>query len=108
MRRVRAGSSCMNRRDFLRQTTVLAATSFVVSRSYGVQAEILETKVISLDAENYHGWPTLIRRRSGQLMVVCSGGREAHVCPFGRVDLYVSNDNGATWGWPRVLLDGDS
>jgi len=39
-------------------------------------------------------------------MVVCSGGREEHVCPFGRVELIRSRDEGRTWTWPRTLLDG--
>jgi sialidase-1 len=98
----------MNRRSFLRNSTALAAGAFFPHRSLGAEAKVIDTKVISLDDGNYHGWPTLIRRKNGQLMVACSGGREHHVCPFGRVDLYVSNDDGATWGWPRTVLDGDS
>jgi sialidase-1 len=98
----------MNRRRFLRNSTLLAAGTLFVPRASALKAEVLETKVLSLDGANYHGWPTLIRRTSGQLMAVCSGGRETHVCPFGRVDLYVSNDEGATWGWPRTIIDGDS
>src|SRR5205823_2427091 len=35
-----------------------------------------------------------------------SGGREAHVCPFGRVEVMTSKDGGSTWTYPRVLLDG--
>jgi hypothetical protein len=38
-------------------------------------------------------------------MLVYSGGREEHVCPFGRVELMVSEGDGSTWSWPRVLLD---
>lgn len=68
---------------------------------------LLETSTISLDTANYHGWPTLARRTNGQLLVVCSGGREEHIDPFGRVDLFVSHDDGRTWSWPRTLLDGD-
>jgi hypothetical protein len=68
----------------------------------------LDLRVISADDQYYHGWPTLVRRANGQLVVVCSGGRDAHVCPFGRVDMCVSNDNGATWSWPRTLLDSDT
>ena len=34
-----------------------------------------------------------------------SGGRDAHVCPFGRVELMRSRDGGRTWSWPEVLLD---
>ena len=71
------------------------------------RVEVLETKVVSLDRQNYHGWPTVARLKDGRLLVVCSGGREAHVCPFGRVDLYVSGDDGKTWSWPRTVLDGD-
>jgi hypothetical protein len=97
----------MHRRDFIRQTAAVAAAAFIPSPARAAEAQVMETKVISLDAEYYHGWPTLIRRRNGQLVVVCSGGREEHVCPFGRVDLYVSNDDGATWSWPRAILDGD-
>lgn len=39
-------------------------------------------------------------------MVVWSGGRERHVCPFGRVDMMRSDDDGDTWTWPRTLIDG--
>jgi hypothetical protein len=59
--------------------------------------------VISSD-QFYHGWPTVVRRRSGELLLVYSGGREAHVCPFGRVELMNSRDQGTTWSWPRTLL----
>jgi hypothetical protein len=60
---------------------------------------------ISKQPDLYHGWPTLTRRRDGQLLLVYSGGREAHVCPFGRVEIVRSRDNGQTWTWPQVLLD---
>jgi hypothetical protein len=39
------------------------------------------------------------------LLLAFSGGREAHVCPFGRLEFMRSKDHGATWGWPQVLLD---
>lgn len=65
-----------------------------------------EIKSISLQTDRYHGWPTLARRRNGELLVVCSGGRETHVCPFGRVELIRSFDDGQTWTYARTLLDG--
>lgn len=69
-------------------------------------AEILETRVISQQPEFYCGWPTVARRRSGQLVLVYSGGRESHVCPFGRVELMRSDDEGKTWSWPQIIMDG--
>ena len=69
-------------------------------------AKVLEKKVISYQPELYCGWPTLARRASGELLVVYSGGREQHVCPFGRVELIRSHDDGKTWTYPEVLLDG--
>ncbi len=67
---------------------------------------IHSTRVISRSDGYYCGWPTVTRRSNGQLFVVWSGGREQHVCPFGRVDTMRSDDEGKTWSWPRTLLDG--
>jgi sialidase-1 len=88
--------------------TFAAGAMFHISRRAKAAsvAKTLETKVISQKPRFYHGWPTLTRRKNGELLVVCSGGRESHVCPFGRVELIRSKDNGATWSFPRVLLDG--
>jgi hypothetical protein len=69
-------------------------------------AEILETKVITPASWSYAGWPTVCRRKNGQLVVTWSGNRVAHVCPFGQVQMMTSDDDGATWSWPRTLLDG--
>ncbi len=69
-------------------------------------ANVESIKVISWQPNLYHGWPTVARRKNGQLWLVWSGGRESHVCPFGRVESMVSHDNGESWTWPRVLYDG--
>ncbi len=68
-------------------------------------AKIHETKVISWQAEFYHGWPTICRRADGELIVTWSGRREGHICPFGTVEMMRSRDNGKTWTFPRTLLD---
>lgn len=68
--------------------------------------EVQEIRTISLQSDRYHGWPTLTRRSNGELLVVCSGGRETHVCPFGRVELIRSMDDGMTWTYARTILDG--
>lgn len=99
----------INRRQMLCATGAAAAYAALGTTgraSAAPRAEMHETKVISHLPHRYHGWPTLARRRSGQLLLVCSGGREGHVCPFGRVDLMRSDDGGVTWSWPRVVMDG--
>lgn len=100
--------SPLNRRQFLQTSAIAAGTtlSFTGISQAAPRAKILETKVISQQPHLYNGWPTLARRKNGELLVVCSGGRESHVCPFGRVELMQSHDNGKTWSFPRVLLDG--
>ena len=74
-------------------------------RAAAPKAKVKDTRVISLRPDHYHGWSTLARRKDGELLLVCSGGRENHVCPFGQVELMRSKDGGATWTYPRVLLD---
>ncbi|MCX6622102.1 MAG: sialidase family protein [Acidobacteria bacterium] len=62
-------------------------------------------RVISQQPNNYHAWATLARRRDGQLLASYSGGREGHKCPFGRIELLRSRDDGRTWSWPQVIMD---
>ncbi len=66
--------------------------------------EVIDTAVISRHPHYFHGWPTMLWH-DGLLRVVYSGGREDHVCPFGRVEMIVSRDGGTTWAWPQVLQD---
>lgn len=98
-----------HRRGFLRTAGAMSMVTLTASsrQAYAVgDATVLETKVISQQPEYYHGWPTLTRRKNGELWVSWSGGRAAHVCPFGQVHAMSSKDDGHTWTWPRVLLDG--
>ncbi len=98
----------MNRRTAIK-TGLAAGAAFAVGRSAtyaAAPAANIETPtIISHLPEKYHGWPTLARRKNGELLLVYSGGRERHVCPFGQVHLMTSRDDGKTWTWPRVLLD---
>ena len=98
----------LNRRQMLAGTGAVAACTVLgVGRHAraAARAELHETKVISRQPKLYHGWPTIARRKGGQLLVTCSGGREAHVCPFGRIELITSDDDGRTWSDARVLID---
>ena len=101
--------SLLNRRSFLIATGVTTAgTQFVVSRQAAAAppAKFHDRRIISQLPHRYHGWPTLTRCANEELLLVCSGGREAHICPFGRVELMRSKDGGETWSWPRVIMDG--
>ncbi|MFN0086436.1 MAG: sialidase family protein [Blastocatellia bacterium] len=99
----------VSRRHFLQTAGGLSAVALAGgprnAEASSPEARIIETKIISQDPGTYHGWPTIARRAGGELWVAWSGGREGHVCPFGQVHAMVSRDNGASWGFPRVLLD---
>ncbi|MEX0936820.1 MAG: sialidase family protein [Pirellulales bacterium] len=104
-------SGTISRRTWLAANTAGVSGTMLMSGRRAIasdngRAEILDTRIISRQPENYHGWPTLARRGSGELVLVCSGGREGHICPFGRVELMRSADGGQSWSWPRVLFDG--
>lgn len=99
-----------SRRSFLGR-----AAGFSVATAWGSsascaratpKAKLVETRVISKTPDLYCGWPTITRRTNGELLLVYSGGRERHVCPFGRIEFMRSKDDGENWSWPRVLLDG--
>ncbi|MSR60725.1 MAG: exo-alpha-sialidase [Planctomycetaceae bacterium] len=99
----------LTRRAFLQSLAATGLGTVITSRSMagnGPMAVIEERRVISWKPPLYHGWPTLTRRKNGELLLAFSGGREAHVCPFGRLELMRSKDNGRNWGWPQVIYDG--
>lgn len=117
MQPIHSRRPALRRRDFLRGTLTAPAAGMALAaglvgprtraaRGAAPTAEVLETRVISQQPELYHGWPTVARRRDGTLWAVWSGGREGHVCPFGQVCGMTSQDDGATWTFPRVLSDG--
>lgn len=81
------------------------AAPAVIRAAEAPRVRIEAVAVISKHPDLYHGWPTVAARRNGDLLAVYSGGREAHVCPFGRVELMRSSDGGKTWSWPEVLMD---
>lgn len=99
-------SRSLTRREMLCSTTGAAVCLLAGSRSLAAQASVTaELRVISRRPELYNGWSTVARRRSGELLLSYSGGREGHVCPFGRVELMRSTDEGRTWSEPQILSD---
>ena len=106
-------SQKLSRRRFIASGTGLVASAyfapFLSKAAFGAtktpEFETLEeTRTFSMPSEYYYGWPT-IAKRGDELLVVASGGREGHVCPFGRVDMFRSKDFGKTWSWPQTIYD---
>lgn len=53
----------------------------------------------------YYGWPSVTRTEDNRLLVVASGNRINHICPFGKSVMFTSYDNGASWSEPTVIGD---
>jgi sialidase-1 len=66
---------------------------------------ILSHAVFCQQPGRYIGWPSIARTPSGELLAVFSGDRDQHVCPFGKVFLIRSSDNGVTWSQPREIVN---
>lgn len=68
-------------------------------------AENLSTQVLCKEPGRYIGWPTITKTRAGELLVVFSGDRDEHVCPWGKTQLVRSLDGGQTWTEPVTITD---
>ena len=105
----RKNSRCETRRRFIQRAATASSVAYIggFSRARAAipHAVIEGTRIISWQAERYHGWPTVARRSDGELLLAYSG-RQEHVCPFGRLELMRSKDDGQTWSWPQVIYDG--
>ena len=70
---------------------------------------VKETKVICSNPTNpmsgYFAWPSVARLQDGRLARVASGFRYRHICPFGKVVMCVSDDEGASWSRPAIIMD---
>lgn len=97
----------ISRRKFLATTATISIGTAIQATAQTPSARLIEPiKTISHLPHRYHGWSTLARGKAGRLYLSYSGGRESHVCPFGRVEFMQSDDNGRSWTWPQVILDG--
>lgn len=54
---------------------------------------------------NYFGWPTVTRLQNGKIAVVASGFRMNHLCPFGKLVISYSEDDGKSYTAPAPILD---
>lgn len=70
-----------------------------------MKTDIIDSAVICRQPGRYIGWPTIAATSAGELLVVFSGDRDAHVCPFGRTFLVRSTDTGRTWTEPELITN---
>ena len=61
------------------------------------------SKPICKEPGNYLGWGTIAKTDTGELLVVFSGRRQSHWCPYGVNELIRSDDGGTTWSEPVVI-----
>ena len=70
------------------------------------RAEIKWVKEICVEKDRYIGWPTVCRLANGDVMAVFSGDRDSHICPWGKVQMIRSTDDGETWSAPVTIANG--
>jgi sialidase-1 len=77
---------------------IVSVLSFCVC-AYAQQLDydILSRQVIAQQPGRYMGWPTIAVLDDGRLMVVFSGDRDWHVCPWGKTQFVTGSESGKTW-----------
>lgn len=68
-------------------------------------ATILDRKALCKQPGRYIGWPSIAEAPNGDLLVVFSGDRTAHVSPDGKTQMIRSRDGGKTWSEPATIND---
>ena len=66
-------------------------------------AEILWTRAIASEHGRQCSWPSVAKAADGSIVVVFSGDREAHICPWGKIQMVKSRDGGETWSAPKTI-----
>ena len=70
------------------------------------RAAVKWDRAICKEKDRYIGWPTVIRLKNGDILAAFSGDRDEHVCPWGKVQLVRSTDDGETWSEPVTIQNG--
>lgn len=78
----------------------------IMPKKEQARAQILWQKNICVQPDRYIGWPSVCRLANGDIMAVFSGDRDEHICPWGKVQMVRSSDNGETWSAPVTIANG--
>lgn len=54
---------------------------------------------------NYFAWPSVARLKNGKIAAACSGFRLSHICPFGKVAMVTSEDEGESFSPIQIAMD---
>lgn len=95
----------IDRRSFLGSVASCSVVPLGAFLPFRPDYVVQDLRTIDVETNEYRGWPTLAIRKNGELVLVYSGGRQAHICPFGRVEFKRSLDRGKHWSRAQVLLD---
>ena len=89
----------------MKRTTIVVSWTLALHAlaTFGACGEIVWTRPLCKEPGRYIGWPSVARCADGRLLAVFSGDRDGHVCPWGKVQMVESLDNGETWSAPRTL-----
>ena len=77
----------------------------LTARSDCAPGKVEWVRTISSEKDRYCGWPSVCDISGGELAVVFSGDRNAHVCPWGKVRMVRSKDGGETWSESTTLCN---
>ena len=91
-----------NMRDYCLFATLVAVVA-VCGTLAADGAEIMWTRVIALESGRQCSWPSVAMAADGSIIAVFSGDREAHICPWGKVQMVKSKDGGETWSAPLTI-----
>jgi len=69
------------------------------------RAQIKWSKTICKQPDCYIGWPTVCRLKNGDVLAVFSGDRDGHICPWGKVQMIRSSDEGENWSEPVTIAN---
>ena len=68
-------------------------------------ATIHWSKVICKEPGNYLLAATMACTPDGELLVLFSGDRQQHVCPYGKIQMVRSQDGGEAWSEPETIIN---
>ncbi|MBE5818051.1 MAG: exo-alpha-sialidase [Clostridiales bacterium] len=74
----------------------------------GVKPEICETNIVYRPKDtifSYCAWPSVCSDENGTLYATSAAFGMEHICPFNKVAMYISKNNGKTWSPPIVVVD---